>query len=397
VDDLAQKLATLRETFKPEWSETRRDLALRGVECLQQRQRRLRIAAGASSAGLAAFGLIYALAGWQTSGGSPSLAARPASGAQVPEAAPSVIIASRTPSNQALPTGTPVQLADGSRTTLATADSQLFLERNEPEHVALRLASGAAHFEVVPNTQREFGVVSGAIKVIVVGTAFDVEQTATGVRVSVSHGKVRVQGPAGEAFVEAGESRWFDRAPEAASAAAAAGKPKSAALKRKAAAPTKEPAAAPLGWRSLSQSGDHERAYALLEQGAVVDDDVETLMEAADAARLTGHSEAAVRYLRKVVSDHRSNPATPLAAFTLGRMLLGQLGRPSEAAEAFALARELAPDGSLCQDALAREVEAWSKAGRSTEAYVRARLFLERYPESRRRRVVEFYGGLGAH
>jgi hypothetical protein len=44
-------------------------------------------------------------------------------------------------------------------------------------------------------------------------------------------------------------------------------------------------------------------------------------MEAADTARLTGHLDTAVRYLRRAVTDHPRNPATPLAAFTLGRLL----------------------------------------------------------------------------
>jgi outer membrane protein assembly factor BamD (BamD/ComL family) len=79
----------------------------------------------------------------------------------------------------------------------------------------------------------------------------------------------------------------------------------------------------------------------------------------------------------------------------LGRLLLVQLGRPHEAAEAFATVRELGPEGWLTQDALAREVEAWSKAGKIEEAYVRAQLFIRNYPQSRRRRVVELYGGLG--
>jgi len=49
------------------------------------------------------------------------------------------------------------------------------------------------------------------------------------------------------------------------------------------------------------------------------------------------------------------------AAFTLGRVLLDELGRPSEAVDAFPLARS--SGGPLAEDALAREVEALSRAG----------------------------------
>jgi transmembrane sensor len=211
--------------------------------------------------------------------------------------------------------------------------------------------------------------------------------------VAVDHGKVRVRSPSGEAYVQAGEARWFDLNAESAHAPAVPATTTKREASRKGTASVPKPQAR-LEWRSLNQAGDYERAYRLLEEGAPVGEDVEALMEAADVARLSGHPEVAVRYLEKIVRKHRANPATPLAAFTLGRMLLSQLARPSEAAEAFAAARELAPNGSLSQDALAREVEAWSKAGQTKQAYLRAQLFVEKYPNSKRRRLVEQYGGL---
>jgi TolA-binding protein len=122
--------------------------------------------------------------------------------------------------------------------------------------------------------------------------------------------------------------------------------------------------------------------------------DAEELMEAADAARLSNQPRAAADYLRRVLRDHTASPVAPLAGFTLGRVLLESLGQPSEAAEAFALARSIAPQGSLAQDALAREVEALSKAGHSREAYSRAQLYAHSYPSGRRLRAVRLLGGL---
>ena len=75
-------------------------------------------------------------------------------------------------------------------------------------------------------------------------------------------------------------------------------------------------------------------------------------------------------------------------------MLLDQLGRPHEAAQAFATAQRLAPGGALAQDALAREVESWSKAGETAFARARAEEFVRRYPNSRRAKVVRRHGGL---
>jgi tetratricopeptide (TPR) repeat protein len=156
------------------------------------------------------------------------------------------------------------------------------------------------------------------------------------------------------------------------------------------------PARAIDDWQLSSQRSDYQRAYELLAQGAPVANDAEALLRAADAARLSDHPEASIGYFRAVLRDHRSHPAAPSAAFTLGRELLEHLGRPVEAAEAFAAASELAGDSALAQDALAREVECWSKAGRAEQAYRRALLFNQRYPQSHRQRMVQLYGGLAS-
>jgi transmembrane sensor len=58
------------------------------------------------------------------------------------------------------------------------------------------------------------------------------------------------------------------------------------------------------------------------------------------------------------------------------------------------MARQLAPAGSMAQDALAREVESLSKAGNAHQAFVRAREYIERYPGGRRLRAVQLYGGV---
>jgi transmembrane sensor len=147
-------------------------------------------------------------------------------------------------------------------------------------------------------------------------------------------------------------------------------------------------------WRSLSQSGQYEAAFESLKKDHAVEDDPATLMDAADAARLSGHPEHAVEYLAQVVSRHPKSPVAPLAAFTLGRVYLDKLGQPDRASDAFALAQRLAPNGSLAPDALAREVEALSKGGNAHKAYLKAQEYLKRYPNGQRLRAVQLYGGL---
>jgi transmembrane sensor len=157
------------------------------------------------------------------------------------------------------------------------------------------------------------------------------------------------------------------------------------------------PALAPsAAWRRWAHDGDYDNAFKSLEAAGpmAVTDDTGDLLLASDVARLSGHAARAVDPLRRVLRDHASDPRAPLAAFTLGRVLLDELGRPGEAAGAFSQARRLAPGGPLEEDALAREVEALSRAGETDRAREAAAVYVERYPSGRRLRSVRRFGGI---
>jgi transmembrane sensor len=434
MDDLAREIASLRDELTPAWDEARSERLYDGVGRLQRRRRRQRLIAGS---GLGAALVLGAVLGVQNLPGDSGLVARSRgtdSGASQLAAAPRVGVATPQPTASATRVSARqrVRLADGSSALVSSAVGTLDVLRNEPAHLELALRSGTAHFEVVPNKVRKFVVTAGSVQVHVVGTVFDVEQGDERVRVAVSEGKVRVETPTGTQFVRGGESAWFDttgaRLSDDAEPAAdreatvipssdpshatadtkappvrgtdtlAENGPRSArehTVKSKRLAAKEEKTVAPkVSWRSLCQSGDYDAAYRMLEGGTVVENDPAALMDAADAARLSNHPDASVGYLRRVLREHSRSPVAPLAGFTLGRVLLERLGQPSEAAEAFALARSISPQGSLAQDALAREVEAWSKAGNSHEAYERAQLYVQLYPSGRRLRAVRLYGGL---
>ena len=91
---------------------------------------------------------------------------------------------------------------------------------------------------------------------------------------------------------------------------------------------------------------------------------------------------------------HSDDPRAALAAFTLGRVLLDELGRPREAQDAFSRARSLAPAAPLAEDALAREVEAASRAGDVARARALAVEYEVAYPAGTRLRAVRRHGGL---
>ena len=117
------------------------------------------------------------------------------------------------------------------------------------------------------------------------------------------------------------------------------------------------------------------------------------LLLAADRARLAGDAAEGAELLRKLLREHTDDPRAPLAAFTLGRLLLTELGRPAEAAAAFAQVRRLSPDGAFAEDSLAREVEALGKAGLAADARARADEYQRLYPNGRRMATVRTAGG----
>jgi transmembrane sensor len=162
------------------------------------------------------------------------------------------------------------------------------------------------------------------------------------------------------------------------------------------ATPTAARAVASSSWRALAQDQNYVAALARLtaEGPNAVHDTPEDLLLAADVARLGGRPDRAVAPLQRLMADHPFDPRAPLGAFTLGRTLLEQLGRPREAARAFATARRLDRGGTLTQDALAREVESWAGAGDADQAHERALEYERLYPNGRRMAAVRRFGAL---
>lgn len=271
----------------------------------------------------------------------------------------------------------PVRLADGSTATPISPDAALAVREDSATRVAIDLGRGRGRFDVVPNRARAFQVHAGEVTVHVVGTVFSVERVADRVGVTVERGVVRVAWSVGTRELTAGQSGWFPPLQVQADAAAPVQLPEAAAPpppSPSAVAPSHPAPASPAGARSQRSA--------------------EELLRAADAERLAGHPEEGARLLRRLLREHRSDPRAPLGALTLGRLLMIELGRPREAAAAFADVRVLAPRGPFAEDALAREAEAWSRAGDAVTAAKRARLYLDRYPKGHRADTVKAFGGV---
>jgi len=390
---LSENLNDLREHMVPDWTEARSQAVLDQIHRRKAQSKRQRIAlSGLAMAGAVATA-VFVLQG-------PNAGVRPSAATSGSNAATSKAVAVATTHYAAAKT---LLLADQS-TVEVSAGSDLAVRENTPKRVAIDLPRGGANFDVVPDASRSFIVRAGEISVSVLGTMFQVRHRDSGILVAVRHGRVQVTHGNRVHFVSTGEGVLFAKDGSAMPTVVARQTSESRAdvstedtlIHGKSRKLSNRPANVGPSWRALAKAGEYEAAYDKLQahRASVDMNDPSILLDAADGARFSGHPTEAVRFLDELMSRYRQGPMAPLAAFTLGRVCLEQLGQPQRAADAFALAYALSPQGSLAQDALAREVEALSKGGRDQEAFERAQVYLQRYPEGRRLRAVRMYGGL---
>jgi transmembrane sensor len=342
---LMQRIQRAAQGVEPGWDERDVDRVWQG---LQRKRRRRGIAAGAAvaAAGVAAWAIFFV--------SSRYAVVRPAG----PSAgAPPAALAAQPPERGELR-----RFADGSTAVrLGGHEAELNVAEDTPQRVVLTLVRGGAQFEVVPRADRSFSVRAGEVTVSVVGTAFSVERVADRVGVTVRHGIVQVEWGTGARRMVAGDEGWFP--PLVVSRRSGTGEAEHAAQETRSAPHRRKPVAPP-------EDGVPPSAPTAVPAAAPAPDAAKLLADA-DRARLAGHYDEGASLLERLVREHPDDPRAPLAAFSLGRLLLGELGRPAEAARAFARARALAPDGPLAREALAREAEAWARAGDRARAEAR--------------------------
>ena len=266
-------------------------------------------------------------------------------------------------------------LPDGSRVSLLSSGSRVEVLEQTAVLVRTQLGAGAARFDVRHDASRLFEVESGDVKVRVLGTAFSMVRQGLLTRVAVERGAVRVQWTGGEAFLSAGQSGLYPPPPSAVDASNAPAEPLSDLAGNLA-----EEASS---WRKLAKRGAYADAFKALGPAASksVRDEPTDLMLAADVARLSRHPGEATRYLSRVSDGFPRDKRAALAAFTLGRVLLEDLGQSGRAADAFRRAQQLAPRGPLASDALAREADAAQRAGQADRARRLAAHYVELYPD----------------
>lgn len=306
-----------------------------------------------------------------------------------PPAAPSARFVEIPIAPGALRTAAPEPVA-----TPLTPDTELVVDP-QGDGRAFVLRQGSARFVVAHDEEHTFRVRVGPLIVEDLGTVFFVTRLAADrFEVSVDEGQVAVLCGTSRVELGRGARRTFEcGTPDP--AAVPALQPTRSATKSPMTPSPQAPSGMPEDtWKSLAARGKYDQAYDSLrsEGQSSVHDETEELLLAADTARLSGHPADAVPYLRRVLETHANDARAYLAAFTLGRVLLDELGKPAEAALAFDRARTRR--GPLCEDALARAVEAWARAGNARRAHDLALEYRRTYPDGRRTPVVVKFGGL---
>ncbi|MCU0695993.1 MAG: FecR domain-containing protein [Myxococcaceae bacterium] len=266
-----------------------------------------------------------------------------------------------------------------------------------PDALVLELVEPKATFRVQRQEGRTVRVKAGPAIVEVIGTTFTVELVGQDTVVAVDEGRVKVSVAGVSKVLTPGERQRFSpppvATPEPPASEPVPDEPQAPPVGVAAPASPPAPARPQENWRALARRGEFARAYPVLSAVGPSDEPTELLL-AADVARLSGHPRAAVPWLRRVAMHFTRDARAALAAFTLGRVLLDDLGDPRGAARAFAQVRVLEPKGPLAADALAREAEALHRLGETAAARERALEYLERYPDGRKAAAVRGWGGL---
>ncbi len=301
---------------------------------------------------------------------------------------------------QAPAEGTVLSMSDGSQITLSGGAHFEPLFSTSSSFVAM-LQSGRADFEVHPGGPRRWQIECGLATVEVVGTGFSCEREPGRLRVAVRHGVVLVRGERVRERVQrlsAGDTIEVTDEPSVPSSLPAPepAEPEHAPAAHEAPARLPPPefiVRTPAGWRELARSGRQRDAFAALGERGLAREarqaGVADLLLLADVARLSGHPREAVAPLERLLDVYPRDPQAPLAAFALGRLQLDTLDAPAPGARALERALTLGLPQSLREDARARLVEAYARAGEAGAARAAAQAYLREFPNGRYRARVE--------
>lgn len=306
----------------------------------------------------------------------------------------------------------PMRLDDGSSIGLEPGGRGRLVA--DAGTVRFDLHQGRASFDVVPGRHRTWTIHAGKNEVRVVGTRFSVFFGAgEAFEVAVERGVVAVRVPDRNASIELAAGDHLQGSPGqlevthvsargrpsvAGSASApeeeTAGLPEPVSSEARApsvppAAP--EPPAARADWQLRYAEGKYAESLALVRAGGIAkhlsDLSPGALAELADAARLGGDPELAVRALTLLIQRFPGAPAARDGRFLLGRVQALR-GDDAAAVDAFESYVRSVPSGRYVNETRGRLMELYSKRGDTDRARGLAREYLDVTPNGPYQRLA---------
>jgi transmembrane sensor len=299
----------------------------------------------------------------------------------------------------------PFRFEDGSSIALAPGGRGRLVA--DAAFVRFDLQGGRANFDVTPGQQRTWTITAGNNEVTVVGTRFSVSyEPSRAFEVEVERGVVSVRVPERSASVELKAGDRLSGHPgrmEVAHQAPAQPPPAPAEMERESereapaqpvhpsrVEPTAE-ASANDAWRDRYRDGKYAESLALLRASGVAERLHElgprALAEVADAARLGGAPDLAVRALTVLMRRFPGAAEARDGQFLLGRVhaLRGDGGAAVSAFEEYLKAGASA---RYANEAIGRLMELYSARGDDERARALARRYLENSPDGPYRRLA---------
>jgi transmembrane sensor len=282
----------------------------------------------------------------------------------------------------------PVQIAlsDGSQVDLQP-HAVLEVIRNSPAHFKTRLQRGRVLFDVKPGGPRRWEIDCGPVRVEVLGTRFTIERDPVGVRVQVDRGVVAVHSAGSDRRLTAGHVIYVASPPMAAADVTRIVQDRREQPRQRS-DDHRAQGVAPLsaaGSDHLALAPKRASIQSMARPVATTQDAVLiALLRDADAARREHQTARALVLLERVIAAAPTSPHGAIAAFTLARSVIAN--DPNRAVSALQTAANAAAPEWLREDARARMVEAYARAGQRARAAEMARRY---YPSGRHLAEVE--------
>jgi hypothetical protein len=293
-----------------------------------------------------------------------------------------------------VPTATakPLEFSDGSRVVFDPS-SRAKLSSLGPKRAALRLDQGRFVASIVHRPHMTWGIEAGPYVVEVIGTSFSVDwrAEATGLRVEVTEGVVRVTGgDLGSAGVALRAGQRFERGARPAATEEKTEAPEKALAQPEATATAERTQTAQSGARepsvgALASAGKYREALELAEKrgfertiGELGEND---LLLLANSARYSGATARAREALLKLRERFPGRPAADLAALYLARIAEQAENRPQEAVRWLRTFLSESPTGDLAQSARASLLGILAAQGDTAGARAVAEDYLRYHPE----------------